>query len=139
MKLFLAAVLAAVSCAACGAGGSAATGPPTSSPRPASPARLTILSPASGEVVRGPTVHLKVRLAVAGRTATAQAGPTYLHVYVDGKIVSIEVAPPNDGVSEQAVHGLKPGRHVLRVEFVGPNHLPYHPRVIAAVTFVAKR
>lgn len=130
-----------VFCAACGGGGPAAGTPAASSPRPASPAKLTILSPSDGEVIHGSTVHLKVRLAAAkaGRPATTQIGPAYIHVYLDGKIVSIEIVSMDHGLTEQAIHDVKQGRHLLRVEFVGPDHLPFHPRVIAAVMFVVNR
>ena len=141
VKAALAAVLAVVSCAACGGGGPAAARSPAPSPRPSGPARLTILAPSSGEVIHGPTVHLKVRMTVAkaGSPAATKIAPVYLHTYVDSKIVSITIASLADGVTEQTVRGLKPGRHLLRVELVGPNHLPFNPRVIANVTFVAKR
>ena len=140
MKLSLVAVLALLLCSACGAGRGPATAPPTSSPRPASPAKLIILSPSSGEVIHGSTVHLKARLtgATAGGAAATPTGPGFIHTYLDGKIVSIEIASVNE-VTEQMIHGLTPGRHLLRVELVGPTHLPLHPRVIATVTFVAKR
>jgi hypothetical protein len=86
-------------------------------------------------------VHLKVRLAVARSQSPAatRIAPVYLHTYVDSKIVSITIASMTDGVTRQAVHGLKPGQHLLRVELVGPNHLPFNPRVIANVTVVVKR
>ena len=140
-KLCLVAALVVVSGAACGGGGPAAAGPAAPSPRPASPAKLTILSPSSGEVIHGSGVHLKVRLvaATATKPAATQTGTAYIHVYLDGKIVSIEIVSMNDGVTEQAIHDVQPGPHLLRVELVGPDHLPFHPRVIAAVTFVAKR
>lgn len=141
VKLTLVAVLAVVFCAACGGGGPAAKGSPAPFRRLASPAKLTILSPSNGEVIHGSTVRLRVRLVVAkARTsATTQIAPVYIHVYLDSKIVSITIASMSDGVTEQAVHGLKPGQHLLRVELVGPNHLPFDPRVIANVTFAAKR
>ena len=140
-KLCLAAVLVVVSAAACGGGGPAARTPAAPSPRPASPAKLTILSPSSGAVIHSSTVHVKVRLAAAKaeRPATTQIAPVYIHVYLDGKIESIELTSLDDGVNEQAIHHVKPGQHLLRVELVGPNHLPFHPRVIAAVTFAVNR
>ena len=139
IKLSRVAVLAVLLCVACSGGRQPATGPPASSPRPASPAKLTILSPSNGEVIHSSTVHLRARLiaAKAGGAAATQTGPGFIHVYLDSKIVSIEIASANE-VTEQTIHGLTPGQHQLRVEFVGPTHLPFHPRVIATVTFVAK-
>jgi len=131
------AVLAAVFCASCG-GSPAAQGPPASSPQPASLAKLTILAPSSGQIIRGSTVLVRVRLVVT-RAGSPAAAPAYLHVYVDNRISTIQPAVFTTGVTEQAVHGLGPGRHQLRAEFVGPNHLPFRPPVIATVTVVVRR
>jgi hypothetical protein len=141
MKVSLAAVLVALLGAACGGGGLAVSGPPPPSPWPSSPARLTILSPVNGEVIRHSTVPLKVRLAVAtaASPATTLKAPAYLHVYLDHNIVSVTSVSMNEGVITQAIHDVKPGQHLLRAELVGPNHLPFHPRVTAAVTFVVNR
>jgi hypothetical protein len=137
----LAAVLVALLGAACGGRGPAASGPPPPSPWPSSPARVTILSPSNGEVIRHPTVHLRVRLAAAttASPATTPIAPAYLHVYLDHTIVSVTSVSMNEGVIRQAIHHVKPGQHLLRAELVGPNHLPFHPRVTAAVTFIVNR
>jgi hypothetical protein len=78
-------------------------------------------------VIHGSTVHLKAKLtaAKAGEAAAGQTGPGFMHVYLDGKIVSIEIASVNE-VTDQAIHGLTPGQHLLRAEFGGaqPPALP---------------
>jgi len=143
VRISVAAVAVAVSAAACGGSGQAASrppGPPTSS-RPGPAARLTIITPANGQVIHAPTVHVKVRLTGASteNPATPQALPGYVHLYLDSKIISIEPVASNDSVTEQIIGRVKPGRHMLRVEFVGPDHLPFRRRVIASVTFTIRK
>jgi hypothetical protein len=139
----LAAVAVLLAAAACGGSGQAASGPPglPTSPRPGGAARLTIITPASGAVTHTRTVHVKVKLTGASteNPATTQALPGYVHLYLDSKIISIAPVASNDSVTEQTIRRVKPGRHTLRVEFVGPDHLPFRPRVIAAVTFAVRR
>ena len=48
--------------------------------------------------------------------------------------------PASDhSVTKQTIGHVKPGRHTLKTEFVGPTHLPFRPRVIASVTFTVRR
>jgi len=133
----------ALSAAACGGNGQAGNGPPSASasPRPHNTARLSIIAPVSGEVIHAGTVHVKVRLigASAEHQAATQAQPGWLHFYVDSKIISIEPVTSNDSVTGQNVSRVKPGRHTVKVEFVGLDHLPFRHRVIAAVTFAVSR
>ena len=133
----------ALSAAGCGGNGQAENGPPSpsASPRPHSTARLSIITPANGEVIHTRTVHAKVRLTGASteHPATPQAQPGWLHFYIDSKIISIEPVTSNDSVTAQNIDRLKPGRHTLKAEFVGLNHLPFRHRVIAAVTFAVRR
>ena len=136
------AVAVVLSAAACGGSGHAASRPPSpsASPRPSSAARLTIIKPASGEVIHAGTVHVKVRLTGANTESQAndQALPGWVHLYLDSKIISIEPVAGNDSVTEQTIKHVEPGRHMVKVEFVGPNHLPFHRRVIATVTFAVR-
>ena len=73
------------------------------------------------------------------KIAAVRPSTGYLHLYLDSKIISIEPVASNDSVTEQIIGRVKPGRHMLRVEFVGPDHLPFRRRVIAAVTFAVRR
>jgi hypothetical protein len=136
-------VAVVVSVAACGGGGRAASGPsgPPTSPRPGGAARLTVIMPANGAVVHARTVHVKVRLTGASteNPATTQALPGYVHLYLDSKIISIAPVASNDSVTEQTIRRVQPGSHTLKAEFVGPDHLPFRPRVIAVVTFTVRR
>jgi hypothetical protein len=142
VRVFLAAVAVALSAAACGSG-QAASGPPAppTSPRPGGAARLTIITPASGTVIHARTVHAKVRLTGASteNPATTQALPGFIHLYLDSKIISIAPVASNNSVTKQAIRRVKPGRHMLKAEFVGPDHLPFRPRVTAVVTFTVRR
>jgi hypothetical protein len=142
VRVFLAAMGVVLSVAACGGGGQAASGPPgpPTSPRPGGTARLTIITPANGAVIHARTVHVKVRLTGANteNPATTQALPGYVHLYLDGKIISIAPVASNDSVTEQTIGRVKPGRHMLEAQFVGPGHLPFRPRVIAVVTFAVQ-
>jgi hypothetical protein len=143
VTISLVAVAVVLSAAACGGSGQAANGPsgaPTSQ-RPASTARLAIITPANGEVIHARTLHVKVRLtgAATENPATPLALPGYVHLYLDSKIISIAPVASNNSVTEQTIGHVKPGRHTLKIEFVGPTHLPFRPRVTASVTFTVRR
>lgn len=135
------AIVAAVAVApACGGGGSPeATGPtgPTLSPaaeRPASTARLRILSPKNGEVTSS-TVDLRVSLkgAIIVPQASTDLKPDegHLHVYLDEQLISM-----TEGL-RQSIPNVPTGQHLLKVEFVASDHAPFDPRVITAVSFEA--
>jgi hypothetical protein len=133
---FLVLVLIASIAASCSAGGSSTAGTGSSSARPASPAKLTIVSPTDGEQIHGSTVHVAVELAGAKivQTTSTNVVPTegHLHVSLDGEIVAM-----NFGLTDD-VPNVTPGPHVLQVEFVASDHLPFDPRVIAQTTFEVK-
>jgi hypothetical protein len=133
----------AVAGVACSSGGGSTspttpTGTATSTgPRPSSPATLTILSPTNGQVVHGTTVELKVLLknAKVVPATTTHIVPTqgHLHVILDNRLISMNFT------TSQLITDLTPGQHLLKVEFVASDHLPWDPRIIAGVAFqVAK-
>jgi len=116
---------------------SAAVGPtPTASARPSSPARLIILSPTNGQVINGSTV--KIRVALTGAkivpATTTHIVPTegHIHVYVDNQIAGMNFQLTDE------IGSVTPGMHVLRVEFVASDHLPWDPRIFSQVTFEVK-
>lgn len=131
-----AALAATLLLGACGGGGSGGPPSPTPSPRPSSPAKLEILSPKNGATVRGPTVHVRVRLTGARivPATTTHITPTqgHLHVYLDGKIVSMNFS------TNATIPNVSPGQHLLKVEFVASDHLPFEPRVIVGSVFLVK-
>ena len=119
-----------------GGGGSGGASSPTPSSRPSSPATVAILSPKNGATVKGPTVHVRVRLtgATIVPATTTHITPTqgHLHVYLDGKIVSMNFS------TNATIPNVSPGQHLLKVEFVASDHLPFDPRVITGAVFVVK-
>jgi hypothetical protein len=135
-KLATLAVVSAAILAGCSSSSNAQ--PTQSATRPSSPAKVQILFPKSGTVVHGSTVHLKIKLTGAKIVAptTTHLVPTrgHIHVLLDGRIESM-----NYGINLHAIHDVKPGNHLLSVEFVASDHRPWDPRVIAEVTFVVKR
>jgi hypothetical protein len=135
-RLRIATLLAALSLVAGCSSGSSSESSGAASPRPSSPARLTITSPSDGEVILGTDVPVKVQLAgatvVPATTATIVPTQGHIHVSLDGNLVAM-----NFGLSD-VVHDVPPGPHVLQVEFVASDHLPFDPRVIAQTTFETK-
>jgi hypothetical protein len=130
------AMAVAVLASACSTGMDAAGDTSTPDVRPSSPAKVAILSPTNGQVVHGSNVKIRIRLTGAKivPATTTDIVPTkgHLHVYLDEQIVSMNFKLTGD------IGGLKPGLHVLRVEFVASDHRPFDPRVFTAVTFEAK-
>jgi hypothetical protein len=116
--------------------GSSTVSSGAASPRPSSPAQLTITSPSDGEVIHGTDVPAKVQLSgatvVPATSATIVPTKGHIHVSLDGNLVAM-----NFGLSD-TVHDVPPGPHVLEVEFVASDHLPFDPRVIAQTTFETK-
>ena len=133
----------ALAAAACG-GSSSGDGTPSvssSTPtvaadRPASTAKLAIVSPTNGEVVHGTTVRLKVSLEdakiVPATTTDIVPDEGHLHVILDDQLITMT------GDTTQLIGDLTPGQHLLKVEFVASDHFPFDPRVIAAVAFEVK-
>ena len=131
------ALAAALVLTACGGSGTGSTdGSPTPSARPSSPAQITILTPKEGAVVTGPSVRVRVNLtgATIVPATTKNITPTtgHLHLSLDGKLISMNYQ------ATQTLPNVSPGTHVLKVEFVAADHLPFDPRVIQAVTFEVK-
>lgn len=129
------AIVLALLLAACGGGdeGGASTTGASTSDRPSSPAQLSIVSPEVGEVVRGSTVNLHLRLRGAtiapGTSTEVVPDEGHLHVLLDDTLISM-----TEGL-EQAIPDVPSGEHRITVEFVASDHVPFDPRVIAVVTF----
>ena len=128
--------IVALVASACSKGNASAGSTPSTSARPSSPAQVTILAPANGQVVHGSTVTIRVKLVGAKivPATTTHIVPTegHLHVYLDNQIAGM-----NFKLTDQ-VGNLTPGMHVLRVEFVASDHLPWDPRIFSQVTFEVK-
>jgi hypothetical protein len=122
-----------------GDGGSAtptSSTPTASADRPASTAKLVIVSPKNGQVIHGTTLQLKVSLkdakVVPATTTDIVPDEGHLHVILDEQLVTMT------GDLEQLIANLTPGQHLLKVEFVATDHAPFDPRVIVAVAFEVK-
>jgi hypothetical protein len=129
-------VTAALVLAGCSNGGTASAGTTTPTARPSSPAKLSILSPTNGEVVKGSVVHVRLKLENAKivKATTTHITPTtgHVHLYLDDRIISMNYQLDN------TIANVTPGSHLLRAEFVASDHLPFDPRVFVQVTFEVK-
>jgi len=137
----VACLLFALTAGACGGGDGGSADPTSSTPtvaadRPASTAKLTIVSPKNAQVIHGTTLRLKVSLeeakVVPVTTTDIVPDEGHLHVTMDGQLITMT------GDLEQLIANLTPGQHLLKVEFVASDHAPFDPRVIAAVAFEVK-
>ena len=135
----LALAVAVLLLAACSGSGGSAGAPATPSttalgPRPASTAKLTILTPHNGQTVHSltPQVHLGLAGAkIVAQTSThIRPDQGHVHLLVDGKLVAM-----NYGLDER-LPKLTPGQHLVQVEFVAADHAPFDPRVLAQAAFI---
>src|SRR5215212_44151 len=93
--------------------------------RPSSPAQLSIRSPRNGQAVKG---NAGTRI-VDATTTRIRPDQGHVHVTVDGRLVAMNYNL--DG----KLPTLSPGTHVVRVEFVAADHLPFDPRVFTQSAF----
>jgi hypothetical protein len=123
-----------VLCAACSSATSASGSLP--SPRPSSPAKVQIVTPTVGDVIHGSVVDVRVRLEnariVAVTTTDITPDQGHLHLFLDDQLEGMNFS------TIATLTAVQPGLHVLRVEFVASDHLPFDPRVIAQVAFEVK-
>lgn len=108
------------------------------SARPSSTAKLEILSPTNGQTFQGSDVDVPVKLGLSGArivpATTKNIAPDtgHVHIYLDNQIVTMNFSLDGD------IPHVTPGQHILRVEFVASDHLPFDPRVFVSVTFVVQ-
>ncbi len=99
----------------------------------ASTATLKILLPKDGQVVHGSTVDVKVDLEnakiVIPTTTDIQPDEGHLHIVIDDRLLTMTAS------LDQKVPDVSPGQHLLKVEFVAGNHLPFDPPVLDEVGF----
>lgn len=104
--------------------------------RPATTGQVAIISPVQGDVVKGPRVALQ--LALQGATILrapskcVTPGTGHLHVKVDGETVS------NLAGLDHVVEDVKPGLHLIEVELVGADHIPFNPTETARVSITVE-
>ena len=134
--LLLAAVALAVT--ACSGGNGDGSAPPAATtaaatPRPSSPAKLTIMAPRNGQTVRQDRPEVRLELVggkiISQTTNRIQGDEGHIHLLVDGKLVDM-----NYGL-RQRLPQLPSGQHVLQVEFVAADHAPFDPRVLTQAAF----
>jgi hypothetical protein len=135
-----AAVLLAVAIlgvAACSGGSGGESGAPATTaaavPRPSSPAKLAITIPRNGQTVRQDRPELRLELdggkIVSQTTTRIQGDEGHIHLRVDGRLVAM-----NYGL-RQRLPTLPPGQHVVQVEFVAADHVPFEPRILTQAAF----
>ena len=103
--------------------------------RPATPARIQIVSPTPNQET-GPDVTVVVKL-IGAREVPEQAGEVkpdegHIHVSLDGAVVAMAYQ------DTQVLKGLTPGQHSVQVDFVAVDHIPFRNRVTAGVLFTVK-
>jgi hypothetical protein len=134
----VAALVAVLGLAACSGGEDGATAGPTvttaaAADRPSSPAKLTIVSPRNGQTVSQDRPELRLDLdgaKIVNQTTTRiQGDEGHLHLHVDGRLVDM-----NYGL-RQRLPALPPGQHVVQVEFVAADHVPFEPRILTQAAF----
>jgi hypothetical protein len=141
---WVAAVAAVTLTIACGGGestaGKATTTTTVRGARPSTTAQLRIVSPTDGQVVKGPTV--KVKLEVTGATIISEhdaaahddvkADEVHLHLSVDGRLVSMTFGDDTE------LNDLTPGPHTLKAEVVAGDHAPFANEVEASTSFIVE-
>lgn len=124
----------AIALASCSSGSEPTSSPTpsTSVTRPASTAKIAIVSPKPGETV--PTDGVTVKVSLEGATISKQASTNlrpdqgHVHLLVDAKTITLA------GELEVSTGPLSPGPHLIEVEFAANDHGPFNPRVLAQVT-----
>lgn len=121
--------------AACGGDAAPSASPTVVNTRPTSTGTLTVLEPAFGSTVQGPTVRVRVRVDGA-RVLPKNLGSRHLspdtghiHINLDERVVT------QTGGREYEIPDVQPGDRVLRVEFAAADHFSFNPPVIQIVRF----
>lgn len=116
-------------------GGSADSPPAALKDRPRSAATVSLLEPATGAVITGDALRVRVQLTggriILETKTDLRPDEGHIHVLVDGKTVSMGYG------LEQEVPVTK-GPHLIQAEYVAADHLPFNPRVLVAATIVVR-
>lgn len=101
--------------------------------RPSSTGVVKIIRPSDGTDLTGPTIQLRVALTgariIKPTTTNLKPDEGHLHVLLDGRLISMTL-----GVVQE-IPNVPSGLHVVRVEFVASDHIPFNPRVVDSVSF----
>lgn len=114
--------------------------------RPASTAKLAIVEPQPGaklSLTRAPVrISLENATILPNVTLTKDVKPNegHIHVMLDSATISLLAGAEFDlavlAPNATPPVTLTPGQHLLQVEFVAGDHIPFSPRVVATTTFV---
>jgi hypothetical protein len=101
--------------------------------RPATPVKITLLSPTSGEVVHGTTVVVRVSIigGVVTSATTSDITPTkgHVHLYLNNQLIYMQYT-----LSQPIT--VKPGlEYTMYAEFVAQDHFPFDPRDVTPTIF----
>ena len=138
MRPWIVLALAATAVSACGGATAPTSTPiagytPATLSRPASPVQITLVSPTSGEVVHGSSVHVVV--AITGGTVTpvysSHISPTvgHVHLYMNSQLVYMSYTLQQD-------LPVNPGaEYAMYAEWVASDHFPFSPRDVTAKVY----
>ena len=124
--------------AACAKGTAQTNRSTTPQARPSTTAKLRILEPTNGKIFHGASVTIPIRVALTGAkvvpatTRNIRPDQGHIHVYLDNQIAAMNFS------LNGTVGNVKPGLHVLRVEFVASDHLTFDPRDFVEITIQVK-
>ena len=101
--------------------------------RPATPVKITLLSPTSGEVVHGTTLVVRVSITggVVTSATTSDITPTkgHVHLYLNNQLIYMQYT-----LSQPIT--VKPGlEYTMYAEFVAQDHFPFDPRDVTPTIF----
>jgi hypothetical protein len=135
VRIALAIPLAVVMLAACSRPGPS-TAVSSLGPRPSSPATVEIVEPANGQIVKGPSTHVVLKLTgatiITETNVAIRPDQGHVHLYVNNSLVSM-----NYGLEQDIP--VQTGSLVLKAEFVAADHAPFNPRVYSAETVFTVR
>jgi hypothetical protein len=132
--MMVGAMVIAGTLAGCGPRGDR-SGTGDSRPRPRSTATIAFLEPLPGRTISGATVQ--VHLALTGGVVVLQTSMNlvpnegHIHLKLDGKLISMTA-----GLDQQVP--VTKGPHILEAEFAANDHLPFDPRVVTTLPFIAQ-
>ena len=128
-------LVVALAFVACGGSAKPKASPSSSTARPSSTAVLAIVSPKEGDTVATSGVNVKISLTgahiVPAGSRALRPDEGHVHLRVDGITITLF------GGLEVSTGMLKPGPHLIEVEFAASDHGPFNPRVIQRVTVTA--
>jgi hypothetical protein len=101
--------------------------------RPASPVRITLVSPTNGEMVHGASVLVRVSVTggIVTPTLSAVVSPTkgHVHLYLNNQLIFMSYT------LSQPIN-VTPGlEYSMYAEFVAQDHYPFDPRDVTPTIF----